>query len=128
MNPRHVESSARRFAALGDPTRLQVFALISRSPLDLSRRSKASSLGTSSEVLALRRRCGRKPPSALRRSSMYSTSGDFSPGWKNGTLPSASWASVTGMLKRSRNRRTASSSSFLVWWVGLSDSPAGPMP
>jgi len=36
MNPRLVQASARRFAALGDPTRLQVFALISRSPLSVA--------------------------------------------------------------------------------------------
>ncbi|HVO07070.1 MAG TPA: metalloregulator ArsR/SmtB family transcription factor [Burkholderiaceae bacterium] len=36
MNPRHVQANARRFAALGDPTRLQVFALISRAPLSVS--------------------------------------------------------------------------------------------
>ena len=36
MNPRLVEANARRFAALGDPTRLQVFALISRSPLSVA--------------------------------------------------------------------------------------------
>ena len=30
------QTNARRFAALGDPTRLQVFALISRSPLSVA--------------------------------------------------------------------------------------------
>src|SRR3546814_10325870 len=34
---------------------------------------------------------------------MYSTSGDFSPGWKNGIWPSLSCSSVTGIWKRSRN-------------------------
>jgi len=53
--------------------------LISRSPVDFSRRSKVASGGTSSAWLALRRRCGRCPPSA-RRSRMYSISGDFSSG------------------------------------------------
>lgn len=36
MNPRLVDANARRFAALGDPTRLQVFALIARSPLSVA--------------------------------------------------------------------------------------------
>jgi DNA-binding transcriptional ArsR family regulator len=36
MNPRLAQANARRFAALGDPTRLQVFALISRSPLSVA--------------------------------------------------------------------------------------------
>jgi len=36
MNLRLVEANARRFAALGDPTRLQVFALIARSPLSVA--------------------------------------------------------------------------------------------
>jgi DNA-binding transcriptional ArsR family regulator len=36
MNPRLAQTSARRFAALGDPTRLQVFALIARSPLSVA--------------------------------------------------------------------------------------------
>jgi DNA-binding transcriptional ArsR family regulator len=31
-----VQANARRFAALGDPTRLQVFALISRAPLSVA--------------------------------------------------------------------------------------------
>ena len=31
-----LQANARRFAALGDPTRLQVFALISRAPLSVS--------------------------------------------------------------------------------------------
>ena len=30
------QANARRFAALGDPTRLQVFALISRAPLSVA--------------------------------------------------------------------------------------------
>jgi hypothetical protein len=33
--------------------------LISRSPVDFSRRSKVASGGTSSDCVALRRRCGR---------------------------------------------------------------------
>ena len=53
----------------------------SRSPVLLSRRSNASSFGASSFLLVVRRRCGRKPPSFSRRERMYSTSGDFSPGW-----------------------------------------------
>src|SRR5262245_6043470 len=36
MNPHLAEVHARRFAALGDPTRLQVFALIARSPLSVT--------------------------------------------------------------------------------------------
>jgi|SRR4051812_8949418 DNA-binding transcriptional ArsR family regulator len=36
MTPRLAAVHARRFAALGDPTRLQVFALIARSPLSVS--------------------------------------------------------------------------------------------
>ncbi len=36
MNPRQATLQARRFAALGDPTRLQVFALIARSPLSVA--------------------------------------------------------------------------------------------
>jgi DNA-binding transcriptional ArsR family regulator len=36
MTPRQAETNARRFAALGDPTRLQVFALIARSPLSVA--------------------------------------------------------------------------------------------
>jgi len=36
MNPRPFDAYARRFAALGDPTRLQVFALIARSPLSVA--------------------------------------------------------------------------------------------
>lgn len=36
MSPRIVQANARRFAALGDPTRLQVFALIARSPLSVA--------------------------------------------------------------------------------------------
>ena len=32
-------------------------------------------------------RRGIDPPSALRRSIMYSISGEFSPGWKNGAEP-----------------------------------------
>jgi len=36
MNPRLVEANARRFAALGDPTRLQVFMLVSSSPLSVA--------------------------------------------------------------------------------------------
>ena len=36
MNPRLAQTQARRFAALGDPTRLQVFALIARSPLSVA--------------------------------------------------------------------------------------------
>jgi DNA-binding transcriptional ArsR family regulator len=31
-----VQANARRFAALGDPTRLQVFAMISRAPLSVA--------------------------------------------------------------------------------------------
>lgn len=33
---RQIPLQARRFAALGDPTRLQVFALIARSPLSVT--------------------------------------------------------------------------------------------
>ncbi len=36
MNPRQASLQARRFAALGDPTRLQVFALIARAPLSVA--------------------------------------------------------------------------------------------
>lgn len=36
MNPQDPLLQARRFAALGDPTRLQVFALISQSPLSVA--------------------------------------------------------------------------------------------
>ena len=36
MNTRLAAANARRFAALGDPTRLQVFMLISRSPLSVA--------------------------------------------------------------------------------------------
>jgi DNA-binding transcriptional ArsR family regulator len=36
MTPRQAAVQARRFAALGDPTRLQVFALIARSPLSVA--------------------------------------------------------------------------------------------
>lgn len=36
MRPHPAEAHARRFAALGDPTRLQVFALISRAPLSVA--------------------------------------------------------------------------------------------
>lgn len=36
MRPLHPTEQARRFAALGDPTRLQVFALISRAPLSVA--------------------------------------------------------------------------------------------
>jgi hypothetical protein len=34
--------------------------------------------------LCLVRRLGTKPPSSLRRSSMYCSSSDFAPGWKYG--------------------------------------------
>ncbi len=36
MKAAQIQANARRFAALGDPTRLQVFALISRSPLSVA--------------------------------------------------------------------------------------------
>ena len=36
MTPRQAALQARRFAALGDPTRLQVFSLITRSPLSVA--------------------------------------------------------------------------------------------
>jgi DNA-binding transcriptional ArsR family regulator len=36
MRPLDPTQQARRFAALGDPTRLQVFALISRAPLSVA--------------------------------------------------------------------------------------------
>lgn len=36
MTPRQAALQARRFAALGDPTRLQVFVLIARSPLSVA--------------------------------------------------------------------------------------------
>ena len=36
MKPALARTNARRFAALGDPTRLQVFALISRAPLSVA--------------------------------------------------------------------------------------------
>lgn len=36
MTPRQATLQARRFAALGDPTRLQVFSLIARSPLSVA--------------------------------------------------------------------------------------------
>lgn len=36
MKPALAQANARRFAALGDPTRLQVFALISRAPLSVA--------------------------------------------------------------------------------------------
>ena len=36
MRTAFVQDNARRFAALGDPTRLQVFALISRAPLSVA--------------------------------------------------------------------------------------------
>ena len=36
MKPSLAQANARRFAALGDPTRLQVFALISRAPLSVA--------------------------------------------------------------------------------------------
>lgn len=36
MTHPHVTAQARRFAALGDPTRLQVFTLISRAPLSVA--------------------------------------------------------------------------------------------
>jgi DNA-binding transcriptional ArsR family regulator len=36
MNSKQISLQARRFAALGDATRLQVFALISRSPLSVA--------------------------------------------------------------------------------------------
>jgi DNA-binding transcriptional ArsR family regulator len=36
LTPRQAARQARRFAALGDPTRLQVFSLIARSPLSVA--------------------------------------------------------------------------------------------
>jgi DNA-binding transcriptional ArsR family regulator len=36
MTPHQATLEARRFAALGDPTRLQVFTLITRSPLSVA--------------------------------------------------------------------------------------------
>jgi DNA-binding transcriptional ArsR family regulator len=36
MTPHQASLQARRFAALGDPTRLQVFSLIARSPLSVA--------------------------------------------------------------------------------------------
>lgn len=36
LTPRQAALQARRFAALGDPTRLQVFSLIARSPLSVA--------------------------------------------------------------------------------------------
>jgi DNA-binding transcriptional ArsR family regulator len=36
MKAAQIQANARRFAALGDPTRLQVFTLISRSPLSVA--------------------------------------------------------------------------------------------
>ena len=36
MASTHISLQARRFAALGDPTRLQVFTLIARSPLSVA--------------------------------------------------------------------------------------------
>lgn len=36
MTPRQATVQARRFAALGDPTRLQVFSLIARAPLSVA--------------------------------------------------------------------------------------------
>ena len=53
---------------------------ISRSPVPLVSCSSAESSGVASASDYMRR-CGRKPPSALRRSSMYCTSGESFPGW-----------------------------------------------
>lgn len=36
MTPRQATLQARRFAALGDPTRLQVYSLIARAPLSVA--------------------------------------------------------------------------------------------
>lgn len=36
MDARRIPIAARRFAALGDPTRLQLFALLSRQPLSVA--------------------------------------------------------------------------------------------
>ena len=88
--------------------------------------ANASSAGAAIFSSAVRRRCGRKPPSARRRSCRYFISGEPASGLKNGT--SSSLSSGTGMAKRSRNSRIAAVSSFFSWCVGFLPSPTLPMP
>ena len=56
----------------------------------------------------------------------YFISGLSSAGRRNGSLPISS--SLTGILKRSRKARSASSSSFFCWWAVFCPSPALPIP
>ena len=91
----------------------------------LSRSPNASSFGTSSG-LAFTTRCGRNPPSFLRKPSRYFVSRLSGAGRKNGV--SAISSSLTGMPNRARNSRSSFSLSFFCWCVMLRPSPASPSP
>ena len=73
-----------------------------------------------------RRRCGRYPPSAARRSFRYCASALSGANEMNGTSPILS--SGTGMSKRSRNWRSASLVIFFAWCAIIWPSPDSPIP
>ena len=99
---------------------------ISRPSLVASKSgAKVSKAGTG-KLSALERRCGKYPPSSLRRARMYSNSGLPSANFTSGI--SSSCSSLTGISKRSRNRRTSSGFIFLAWWAIFIPSPEPPMP
>ena len=98
---------------------------ISRSSVDSSSDLNVSSGGTDNGV-ASGRRAGRKPPIALRRPSMYCSSGLSCAGRENGKRAISS--SDTAMLKRSRKARRSSSDNFFCWCVTIWPSPALPIP
>ena len=95
------------------------------SPDALSKASKDDRGGIANGS-ALRRRWGRKPPSAMRRSSMYLCSAESSGNFRYGRASISS--SFTGSEKRSRKRAICSLSIFFCWCEVFMASPALPMP
>ncbi|MNE45010.1 hypothetical protein D3C80_1392750 [compost metagenome] len=97
---------------------------ISRSPVP-SRMALRVSRGGVGTLKVLGRRLGMKPPSAVRRASMYLNSGLSSAKRTKGNCSRSS--SLTGMSKRSRNSRRLSISTFFTLWAMFFASPA-PVP
>ena len=112
-------------SAVSMRTKAIVVEISRPSPVASSSGLNVSSLAASRLVL-LRRRCGSGPPSFARTSRRYFISGESAAGLKYGI--SASLSSAIGMLKRSRNWRSASIGIFFCWWAMFLPSPTAPMP
>ena len=114
-------SSLSRISAVSMRTNACVVEISRPSAVGSSTALNADSSGTSQLLVGVAPALRQVAAERRRRSCRYCISGESSAGRKNGS--SSSLSSGIGMLKRSRNSRIASTSSFFSWWVGFFASP-----